>query len=285
LVGSIITLSEFNSTLQKTTPSFCPFNLDIYSNNGRSALHEAVEEQNCRIVHLLVSNGANVNLPYEEVTSRVSNEEHCFVTRSTPLSCACRLGNVELIEYLLNAHATDKEFLAYNSCKQSYLIGHLLKYRVLQDNEFKLTKRQLTSNVLYPFDEQFWSTIDLTKIWMHVTDEKKVDGNNNIPESNYSMENVFKRRSSKRYQILSTGFEQIKNRFSTRPVLAKSYSTILACPIHTCGNSVASLRSIENTRSSLVYSGVDLREQRHFHATHRYHPGQSSFTPALYYTY
>ncbi|UJR21883.1 hypothetical protein I4U23_024955 [Adineta vaga] len=215
--SSITTLSDFNTTLQKITSSFCPFNLDVYSNNGRAALHEAIEQQNFKLVYLLVSNGANVNLPYEEIASQVSNEEQCFVTRSTPLSCACRLGHIHLIEYLLNSHATDKEFLAYNACKQSYLIGHLLKYRVLQDNEFKLTKRQLTSNVLYPFDDKFWSTIDLTKIWMNTTDEKNVDNNNNISDSNYSMEPILKRRPSKRYQILTTGFEQIKNRFSTRP--------------------------------------------------------------------
>ncbi|CAF1166877.1 unnamed protein product [Adineta steineri] len=221
---SIVTLSEFNTTLQKLSSPFCPFNLDIYSNNGRTALHEAIEQENFQLVHLLISNGANVNLPYEEITSRSSNDEQCFITRSTSLSCACRLGNIQLIEYLLNSHATDKEFLAYNSCKQSYLIGHLLKYRVLQDNEFKLTKRQLTSNVLYSFDEQFWSNIDLTKIWINNNDENKLDNNNNISaETNYSIEPMFKRRSTKRYQILTTGFEQIKNRFTTRSVLTTNH--------------------------------------------------------------
>jgi ankyrin repeat protein len=213
---TVTTLSEFNATLHKANSSFCPFNLDIYSNTGRTAIHEAVEQENFKLVHLLVSNGANVNLPYEEITSRSTNEDQCYVKRSTALSCACRLGNIQLIEYLLNSLATDKDFLAYNSCKQVYLIGHLLKYRALQDKEFKLIKRQLTSNALYPFDEQFWSGIDLTKIWINMTDEKKDDNNNNISESNYSTEPVLKRRSSKRYQILTTSFEQIKNRFTTR---------------------------------------------------------------------
>ncbi|CAF2877239.1 unnamed protein product [Rotaria sp. Silwood2] len=213
--NSIATLSEFNATLQKTNSSFCPFNLDVYSNNGRTALHEAIEQQNFKLVHLLISNGASVNLPYEEISSRPSNDDQCFITRSTALSSACRLGNVQLIEYLMNSVATDKEFLAFNSCKQSYLIGHLLKYRALQDNEFKLTKRQLTSNILYLFDEQFWLTIDLTKIWINTNDEKK-DDNNNIAESNYSIEPMLKRRSSKRYQILTTSFEHIKTHFTTR---------------------------------------------------------------------
>jgi hypothetical protein len=169
-----------------------------------------------KLVHLLITNGANVNLPYEEISSRSLNDEQCFITRSTALSCACRLGNIQLIEYLLNSLASDKEFLAYNSCKQSYLIGHLLKYRALQDNEFKLIKRQLVSNALYTFDEDFWSNIDLTKIWINRNDEKKVDNNNNISESNYSIEPILKRRPSKRYQLLTTSFEQIKNRFTTR---------------------------------------------------------------------
>jgi len=171
-----------------------------------------------KLVYLLISNGANVNLPYEEISSRSLNDEQCFITRSTPLSCACRLGNIQLIEYLLNFLATDKEFLAYNSCKQSYLIGHLLKYRALQDNEFKLTKRQLISNVLYLFDEEFWSKIDLTKIWININEDKTDDNNNHLSESNYSIEPILKRRSSKRYQILSTSFEQIKNRFTTRSI-------------------------------------------------------------------
>ena len=72
-LGSITTLAEFNATLQKTSTSFCPFNLDVYSSNGRAALHEAVEQQNFKLVHLLVSNGANVNLPYEEIASQASN--------------------------------------------------------------------------------------------------------------------------------------------------------------------------------------------------------------------
>jgi hypothetical protein len=176
-----------------------------------------------KLIHLLISNGANVNLPYEDISSRSLNDEQCFITRSTALSSACRLGNIQLIEYLLNALATDKEFLAFNACKQSYLIGHLLKYRALQDNEFKVTQRQLLSNVLYCFDEQFWSKIDLTKIWMNKTDEKKDDNNNTISESNYSIEPVLKRRSSKRYQILSTSFEQIKNRFTTRSFLTTNH--------------------------------------------------------------
>lgn len=222
LDNPITTLSAFIETLQKPNISFCPFNLDIYSNSGRTALHEAIEQQNMKLVHLLISNGANVNLPYEEISSRSLNDEQCFITRSTALSCACRLGNIQLIEYLLNSLATDKEFLAYNSCKQTYLIGHLLKYRALQDNEFKLTKRQLLSNVLYTFNDEFWSKIDLTKIWSeNINEEKKDDNNNNISESNYSIEPIFKRRSSKRYQILTTSFEQIKNRFTT----ARSIST------------------------------------------------------------
>lgn len=161
---------------------------------------------------MLVSNGANVNLSYEDISSRSSNNDQCFVTRSTSLSCACRLGNVQLIEYLMNSLATDKEFLAFNSCKQSYLIGHLLKYRALQDNEFKLTKRQLTSNILYPFDEQFWSNIDLTKIW-----NNDDNNNNSISESNYSKEHTLKRRANKRYQIITTGFEHLRSHFTTRP--------------------------------------------------------------------
>jgi ankyrin repeat protein len=218
-IDPITTLSAFNATLEKGNSLFCPFNLDVYSNTGRTALHEAIEQQNMKLVHLLISNGANVNLPYEDISSRSLNDEQCFITRSTALSSACRLGNIQLIEYLLNSLATDKELLAFNACKQSYLIGHLLKYRALQDNEFKITKRQLLSSVLYSFDEQFWSKIDLTKIWMNTNDEKKDDNNNTISESNYSIEPVLKRRSSKRYQILSTSFEQIKNRFTTRSLL------------------------------------------------------------------
>ncbi|CAF3755076.1 unnamed protein product [Rotaria magnacalcarata] len=221
---SIVTLSEFNATLQKTNSSFCPFNLDIYSNTGRTALHEAIEQQNFKLVHLLVSNGANVNLSYEEISSRASNTETCFITRSTALSCACRLGNIQLIEYLMNSLATDKEFLAFNACKQSYLIGHLLKYRALQDNEFKLTKRQFTSNSLYLFDEKFWSNIDLSKIWINTNEDKK-DDNNNISETNYSVEPALKRRPSKRYQILTTSFEHIKSHFSSvRPFSATTHS-------------------------------------------------------------
>ncbi|CAF4794720.1 unnamed protein product, partial [Rotaria sp. Silwood1] len=219
--NSIVTLSEFNATLQKTNTLFCPFNLDVYSNNGRTALHEAIEQQNFKLVHLLISNGANVNLSYEEISSRILNNEQCFITRSTALSCACRLNNVQLINYLMNSHATDKEFLAFNSCKQSYLIGHLLKYRALQDNEFKLTKRQLTTNILYTFDEKFWLNIDLTKIWININDEKK-DNNNNISESNYSIEPILKRRSNKRYQILTTSFEHIKTHFTTRSLLSST---------------------------------------------------------------
>ena len=213
------TLAEWTASLQKSLPSFCPLNLDIYANNGRTALHEAIEQQNFQLVHLLVSHGANVNLPYEEVASRANNEDQCFITRSTALSTACRLGNIQFIEYLLNSLATDKEFLAFNACQSSSLRGHLLKYRALQDNEFKLTKRQLTSNALFAFDEQFWSKIDLTKIWIPSTDEKKDDNNNTIAESSYTLEPIMKRRSSKRYTILTTGFEQIRSRFSTRTTL------------------------------------------------------------------
>jgi hypothetical protein len=176
-----------------------------------------------KLVHLLLSNGANVNLPYEDISSRSLNDEQCFITRSTALATACRFGNIQLIEYLLNSLAIDKEFLAFNSCQQSFLIGHLLKYRALQDKEFKLTKRQLISNVLYSFDEQFWSKIDLTKIWSQTNEEKKDDNNNNISESNYSIEPILKRRSSKRYQILSTSFEQIKNRFTTRSISTNNH--------------------------------------------------------------
>ena len=213
------TLAEWTASLQKSLPTFCPLNLDTYANNGRTALHEAIEQQNFQLVHFLVSHGANVNLPYEEIASRSSNEDQCFITRSTALSTACRLGNIEFIEYLLNSLATDKEYLAFNACQFSSLRGHLLKYRALQDNEFKLTKRQLTSNALFAFDEQFWSKIDLTKIWIPSTDEKKDDNNNTIAESSYALEPILKRRSSKRYQILSTSFEQIRNRFGTRSLV------------------------------------------------------------------
>ena len=217
------TLTTFTALLDKSNPSFCPFNLDIYSNTGRTALHEAIEQENIKLVHLLISNGANVNLPYEEISSRSAHDEQCFITRATALSTACRLGNVPLIDSLLNAHATDKEFLAFNACKQSHLIGHLLKYRALQDNEFKITKRQFIANIFHVFDEQFWSKIDLTKIWMKTNEEKKDDNNNTISESNYSIEPILKRRSSKRYQILSTSFEQIKNRFTPRSIFAPNH--------------------------------------------------------------
>jgi Leucine-rich repeat (LRR) protein len=72
--------------------------------------------------------------------------------------------------------------------------------------------------MFYLFDDQFWSKIDLNKIWMNnkIDEEKKDDNNNNISETNYSIEPILKRRSSKRYQILTTSFEQIKNRFTPR---------------------------------------------------------------------
>ena len=213
------TLGDFLSTLPQGRSSFCPLNLDIYSNNGRTALHEAIEQQNLALVQLLVANGASVNLPYEDVASRAANDEQCFIMRSTALSCACRLANIPLIEYLLTSLATDKECLAYNACQHSYLVGHLLKYRALPDNEFKLVKRQLTSNTVYLFDDDFWSKIDLTKIWMNTAEERKDDNNNTLPDTTYSMEPMLKRRSSKRYHILTTNFEQIRNRFSTRPSL------------------------------------------------------------------
>jgi hypothetical protein len=81
----------------------------------------------------------------------------------------------------------------------------------------------LTSNVLYAFDDHFWVHIDLTKIWININDDKKDDNNNNISESNYSIEPILKRRSSKRYQILTTSFEQIKNRFTTRSFLSTNH--------------------------------------------------------------
>ena len=232
VTDSIVTLSDFNSTLDKTHILFNPFNLDIYSKTGRTALHEAIEQQNFKLVHLLVSNGANVNLPYEEVASRSTNENQCFVTRSTPLSAACRLENPALIDYLLSSLATDKDFLAYHACKSSFLIGHLLKYRALQDKEFKLSKRQLTSQSLYQFNEHFWSKINWNTIWPTKTDEKKDDNNNTIAtgsnnESNYPMESTLRRRSSKRYQILTTSFEQIRNNFSLR----RSLNSSMAPPI------------------------------------------------------
>lgn len=230
LIAPLTTLAAFNAILDKSNPSFCPFNLDIYSNTGRTALHEAIEQENVKLVHLLISNGANVNLPYEEISSRSVHDEQCFITRSTTLATACRLGNVQLIDYLLNSHATDKEFLAFNACKQSHLIGHLLKYRALQDNEFKITKRQLVANILHGFDEQFWSKIDLTKIWMKTNEEKKDDNNNTISESNYSIEPVLKRRSSKRYQILSTSFEHIKNRFTPRTLFSTNHLSASSTP-------------------------------------------------------
>lgn len=125
----------------------------------------------------------------------------------------------------MSSLATDKEFLAFNSCKQSYLIGYLLKYRASQDNEFKLTKRQFTSNTLFPFDEQFWSKIDLTKIWINNNDKKK-DDNNNISESNYSIEPAVTRRTSKRYQLFTTSFEHLKSHFSSsRPFSATNHTS------------------------------------------------------------
>jgi len=212
---TVSTLSEFYSTQSNSASTFSPINLDVSSNTGRTALHEAVEQQNMKLIHLLVSHGANVNLPFEDIST---HDQQCFVTRSTALSCACRFGNVQLIEYLLNSLATDKEFLALNSCRHPFLIGHLLKYRALQDKEFKLNRRQFFSNVFFTFDDGFWSKIDLTKIWTNTNEEKKDDNNNTISESNYSIEPILKRRPSKRYQLLTTGFEQIRNRFTTRPL-------------------------------------------------------------------
>jgi Leucine-rich repeat (LRR) protein len=231
-------LIEYLSTLDKNHSFVNPLNLDIYANNGRTAFHEAIEQGNIRLVQLLVSHGANVNLSYEEIANRSNHVDQCFITRSTALSTVCRRGNCQLIEYLLTSLATDKEFLAFSACQASYLHGYLLKYRALQDHEYKLTKRQLTSNNVCKFDDEFWLNIDLSKIWMNTNDERKDDNNNTIAESTYSHEPVLKRRSSKRYQILTTSFEQIRHRFAARtnlPTTNSSISPLLPIPSTSVG--------------------------------------------------
>ncbi|CAF0966116.1 unnamed protein product, partial [Didymodactylos carnosus] len=242
---NIIKDDNNNNNSSSTTTLFCPFNLDIYSINGRTALHEAVLQQNLDIIHLLVSSGANVNLMCEEVfnnptiNSNIDHDnQHCFVTRSTPLSCACRLGNVKIIDYLLTSLANDKEYLAYNVCSTNErydLIGHLLKYRSLQDNEYKLNRKTLTMAGNDLFDEKFWSDIDLSLIWVGEKDSTQRDDNNNdVKEINKfennndtessksidgnqkteSFDRIIRRRASKRYPLFTSGLEHLRSRLS-----------------------------------------------------------------------
>lgn len=123
-----------------------PVTLNVYNAKGYTPLHVAVMKSNKPLVKLLVESGADLNLPLaltEDDLVRLQMEE-VQICGSGALIEACRNGDVDLVEYLLEKGAVDHDNKALAVCvghESDVLTCKLLSRHVFNDPEFRINKK------------------------------------------------------------------------------------------------------------------------------------------------
>ena len=157
-----------------------PINLNQYSKFGTTCLNEAIKNRNLPLVQLLISKGANVNLPIYESQSQSSenaSNSTSIIVNSTPTTppkiisnCLCetlKYQDEAIFAYLVDFfHFNDESFrLTLRFCKEHLLqaahaktsfakkvIAFLLKSKIVHDSEYKVNlKNKLSARLLAIF--------------------------------------------------------------------------------------------------------------------------------------
>jgi Leucine-rich repeat (LRR) protein len=162
---------------QQAVVFFNPLNINNYSKLGTTCLHEAVKNRNFPLVQLLISKGANVNLPIYEPSSQVPPEQKSSTlsTSNAPVAVppqpklasnvlceALKNQDEQTFAYLVNLFKFDEEStrLILRLCKELLAQGsmnkfarkavpYLIKLKIVNDSEFKINlKNKLSAKLL-----------------------------------------------------------------------------------------------------------------------------------------
>ncbi|GMT28597.1 hypothetical protein PFISCL1PPCAC_19894, partial [Pristionchus fissidentatus] len=161
-----------DSTLQ------CPFLVDVYCCKGRTPLMIAVRNNNPKLISILLSHGADINLPLA-----LLDEDESRVIGSGALLEATRIDCVEMVEMLLSKGAidTDNRALRVATKGKNEGITRLLLSRLAHsDHEMRVNKKNvelgqmrigecLLPSYLYPSVGVMlnWSSASLSSLLPH----------------------------------------------------------------------------------------------------------------------